>query len=488
MDKGTEMLYSLYLPRYREPSDFKITSRRINRYPSIMQRIATAALVLLLLGLARPVHCSGVPSARKATTRSWTVVEAVRYALCHSPDAKIALHRIDAAQAAVRQARSAFYPRVSLNAEYGGTNNPMYSFGNILNHGTFTYSIDFNDPGVTDNLRLQAGLGYRLYNGGRDQAGLRAAEAGKQAEEQQRHAVLATLADQVVRSFYTIVQAEEIVASRKAAIKAIDASLAVARARYNAGDLLKADLLDIEVRRSAAHEQLIQANHGLELARRGFLNLLGLEAGSVAIDTSQQFPQEIPADQSGINRPEIQQIDAMISAAREQLKQARGGYRPTADLFASYQLDKGFVHDGEQGDSWMTGVRVNYNLYEGDRTRAAVARAEAELARLREMRHKLSLSIGLEIEQARLNLQQAEERLRVTANQVRLATESARLFQERFKEGVILASSLLDAQSRLTEAQVHASLAKAARLIAIADLRKAVGVAQFPQCSPTNAQ
>jgi len=452
-----------------------------------MERFALFVVFLLLL---QAPHCSAAGSAPESgrDKDSWTVVEAVQYALCHSPDAKIALHRIDAARAAVRQARSAFYPQISLNAEYGGTNNPMYSFGNILNHGTFSNTINFNDPGVTDNLQLKAGLGYRLYNGGRDQAGLRAAKAGKKAEEEQRSAVLGTLADQVVRSFYTIVQAEEIVAARKAAIKAIDASLAVARARYNAGDLLRADLLDIEVRRSAAHEQLIQANHGLELAQRGFLNLLGLEAGAVEIDTSQQFPQEVPEDRTGANRPELRQLDALIMAAEEQRNQARGGFRPTADIFASYQLDKGFVHEGEQGDSWMTGIRLNYNLYEGDRTRAAVARAEAELARLKEARHKMALAIGLEIEQARLALQQAEERLKVTDTQVRLATESARLFQERFKEGVILASSLLDAESRLTEARVHASLAKAARLIAIADLRKAVGMAQFPACSTTNTQ
>jgi len=451
-----------------------------------MERFALFVVFLLL----QAAHCSAAGSASVPARagQTWTVIEAVEYALCHSPDAKIALHRIDAAQAAIRQAKSAFYPQISLNAEYGGTNNPMYSFGNILNHGTFSNTINFNDPGVTDNLQLKAGLGYRLYNGGRDQAGLRAAEAGKKAEEQQRSAVLGTLADQVVRSFYTIVQAEEIVAARKAAIKAIDASLAVARARYNAGDLLKADLLDIEVRRSAAHEQLIQANHGLELAQRGFLNLLGLEAGAVDIDTSQQFPQEIPADSTGANRPELKQLDALITAADEQRKQAEGGFLPTADLFASYQLDKGFVHEGEQGDSWMTGIRLNYNLYEGDRTRAAVAKADAGLARLRETRRKMALAIGLEIEQARLALQQAEERLVVTANQVQLATESARLFQERFKEGVILASSLLDAERRLTEARVHASLAKAARRIAIADLRKAVGVAQFPQCSTTNTQ
>ena len=453
-----------------------------------MLRTPFIVVLSLLFFLARPALSSAATPDPDRSRRSWTVIDAVQYALCNSPDANITRHRIDAARAAVQQARSAFYPRISLNAEYGGTNNPMYSFGNILNHGTFSSNIDFNDPGITDNLRLQAGLGYRLYNGGRDQAGLRAAEAGRKAEEQQRGAVLSTLADQVVRSFYTIVQAEEVVAARKAAIEAIDASLAVARARYNAGDLLKADLLDIEVRRSTAHEQLIQANHGLELAQRGFLNLLGMEAGAVSIDTSQKFPQAIPQDRQGSERPELKSMDAMITAAEEQLRQARGGYLPTADLFASYQVDQGFVHGDEQGDSWMTGIRLNYNLYEGDRTRAAVARAEANLARLKERRHKLALAIDLEIQQARLALQQAEERIKVTTNQVQLATESARLFQERFKEGVILASNLLDAQSRLTEARVHASLARAARLIAIADLRRAVGVVQFPQCATTLKQ
>jgi len=452
-----------------------------------MQRFLFFVVLSLFILQVHRCHAADAASP-KESSRSWTVVEAVQYALCHSPDAKITLHRIDAARAAVREARSAFYPQIGLQAEYGGTDNPMYSFGNILNHGTFSNTIDFNDPGVTDNLQLKAGLGYRLYNGGRDKAGLRAAKAGRMAEEEQRNAVLNALADQVVRSFYTIIQAEETLAARKAAIRAIDGSLAVARARYNAGDLLKADLLDIEVRRSAAHEQLIQANHGLELAQRGFLNLLGLQSGAVVIDTAQHFPQQVPEDLSGSARPELKRMDAMIAAAEEQLNRAKGGFLPTADLFASYQLDQGFTHDGEQGDSWMAGVRVNYNLYEGDRTRAAVARAEADLARLREMRHKLVLGIGLEIEQARLALQQAEERLKVTDNQVRLATESARLFQERFKEGVILASSLLDAERRLTEARVHASLAKAARLIAIADLRKAVGTPQFPQCSTTNTQ
>ncbi len=431
---------------------------------------------LLFFLLPQLVHAA---SEQPALPEQWTVKEAVSYALTNNPDARIAVHRITAARAAIDQAQAAFYPQLGVNVEYGRTNNPMYSFGNILNQGSFTNSIDFNNPGTTDNLRLAATLQYRLYNGGRDQAGVRSAEARQQAEEWQRKSVLSGLAFEVVRSFYTIVQAGEIVAARKSAITAIETSLAVARARYEAGDLLKASLLDIEVQQSVAHEQLIQARHGLNLAKRAFLNLLGLKLEDVHLDLAQRFPQDIPMNPDGGQRPEIQSLDAGILAAQEQLEKAKGGYYPTADLFGSYQVDQGFTYEENSGNSWMAGVRLNYTLYEGRSTSAAVARASADLTRAQEMKRKTSLSIGLEIEKAELALQQAEERLQVTKKMVELAEESARLSRERFREGVILSSNLLDAENRLTDARVHASLAKAARAIAIADLRRAAGLPQF---------
>jgi len=451
----------------------------------IMQIKKITSLSLLFFFLLLPVaRCE---QQQSPLPKKWTIIEAVNYAVQNNPDAGIALHRITSAEAAIRQARASFFPQLDLNAEYGQTNNPIFSFGNILNHGSFTNDINFNDPGTTDNFRLAATVKYRLYNGGRDQAGVHAAKARQQAEKRHRRAVLSILADEVVRSFYTIVQAREIVAARKSAVTAITASLAVAKARYDAGDLLKANLLDIEVQQSSAHEQLIQARHGLNLAKRGFLNLLGLRLNDVDIDIAQQFPQRIPDNPDESRRPEMQRLDALIQAAEEQLNRAKGDYYPTADLFGSYQVDQGFIDEENSGNSWMAGVRLNYNLYEGSRTEAAVAAATADLARAKEMKRKMGLAITLEIEQAQLALKQARERLVVTDKQVRLARESARLFRERFKEGVILSSSLIDAENRLTDARVHASLAKAARMIAIADLRRAAGLPQFPGTEPENS-
>ncbi len=434
----------------------------------------------LLLLLLVPGTGSAVEDHLSLPDR-WNLKEAVNFALKNNPDANVARHRIASAQAAIDQAQAVFYPKIGLNAEYGQTNNPMYSFGNILNQGSFTNTIDFNDPGTTDDLRLAATLQYRIYNGGRDQAGVRAAEAQQQAEEQQRTAILSGLAFEVVRSFYTIAQAHDIVAAQESAITAITASHTVAAARFEAGDLLKASLLDIEVQLAAAQEQLIQARHGLNLAKRAFLNLLGLQQHQVHLDLDQQFPQDVPQNPDGSMRPEIQSLDAQIAAVREQLRKAKGGHYPTADLFGSYQVNQGFVYEENSGNSWMAGVRLNYNLFEGNRTAAEIAQTNANLAQSQEMKRKMQLAIGLEIEEAHLNLQQAEERLQVTQKMVELAEESARLSRERFREGVILSSNLLDAENRLTDARVHTSLAKTAKAIAIADLRRATGLPQFSE-------
>ncbi len=412
---------------------------------------------------------------------SWTAPSAVHFALSNSPDARAALQRIAAARAAIDQAASAFYPELTVGAGYSRTDNPMYSFGNILNQGQFTNSIDFNDPGTSDDLQLITRLQYRLFNGGRDQAGLKAAEAGVEASRQEHSGVLSRLAFEVVRSFLTIIQADENRAARVSAVEAVEASLKVARARYEVGDLLRADLLNLEVQRSRAGENLIRARHNLELAKRAFLNLLGLKQGAVEINLDETFQQSVPRELTYEHRPELARIAAMIRAAEAQVRQAEAGYYPTADAFGSYQVDKGFEYDAGSGNSWMAGVRLNYTLFDGHRTSAAVTRAKARLAELRELRHKMELGFGLEIEQARLNLQQAEERLQVTRKMMELAEESARLSRARFKEGVILSSDLIDVENRLTDARVRHALALATYRIAVADLRRAVGLPQFDE-------
>ena len=432
-------------------------------------------LCCLLVVLADPAAAS---PATDVPPDRWTAERAVQFALAHSPDAHAAGERIRMAEADIRAARAAFFPQLGVSGEYSRTDNPMYSFGNILNQGQFTSDIDFNDPGITDTLQARATLQYRFYNGGQDQAALTAADERSQAAGHERAAVFARLANAVVRAFNTIRQAEDTVSARQSAVAAITASLEVAHARFDAGTLLREDLLNLEVQQARAEEQRIQARHGLDLARRGFSNLLGLSGGEVLLDETGSDVQEVPNQHATADRPELVAMAAAVRALEAEVQKATAGRLPSADAFASYQTETGLEHDGS-GNSWLAGMRLNYTLFDGRRTDAAVDQATARLAGARAEQRKLQLAVDLEAEQARLALAREEERLKVTARMVAAAAESARLARLHFTEGVLLASDLIDTENRLTDARISHALATSARSIAVADLRRAVGLGQF---------
>ena len=437
---------------------------------------ASSHPAILLCALLFAVPAIGADTGKDSG--SWTPQEAVIFALKNSPDSRIAAQRINAASARRAMAESSFRPRLNLSAGYDQTNNPMYSFGNILNQGNFDQTIDFNNPGRTDNLNLKAEMLYRFYNGGRDQAGRDAAEATQLSTEMERETTYQQLGYEVVKAFQQIVQAQDQVAARAAELEAIQASLDVAVARYEAGELLKADMLNFEVQKSRASENLIVSQHQLELSKKIFLNLLGLEKGAVELSGRTETGQAVPTPQSYRQRPEINALQARLERAEAELQQSEGQKYPTLDGFARYQYDYGFIDDGS-GDSWAAGLMLNYNLYNGNYTEAETAGKKAELQSVREQLAKMKLAINLDIQEAELNYNQAVERRAVTEQMVLVAGESAQLSRERFKQGLILSSDLIDVELRLTDALVRQSAAKANYEIAIADLRRAAGLQQF---------
>ncbi|SHO48931.1 Outer membrane protein TolC [Desulfopila aestuarii DSM 18488] len=408
----------------------------------------------------------------------WSLAQAVEYALTNNPEIHIALERIASSQAMATAALSATLPTVTLGSEYSQTDNPMYSFGNILNQGAFDNSIDFNDPGRTDSLALQAMLQYRLYDGGKTRAEIEQADATKRAAESRLGAVHHQLAYEVVRSYYNIRQAEEMVDVRNAAVASIEASLAVGRARYEEGDLLKEDILNLELQQARERENSIRSRHDFDLACKIFWNLLGLHSQGKGTLPEIVEQQEVPEQFTHAARKELEVIRDQISAAEAALSGARSTEKPVIDSYARYQYEYGTVL-GESGDSWQAGVRLNYSLYNGNRTEAEISAAQARLAEMQAMQAKIDLALDLEMQQAEINYMQTLERLQLTAKMVEVAEESAKLSRTRFQEGVILASDLIDTEMRLTDARARRASAKAENRIAIANLRRATGAGQF---------
>jgi outer membrane protein TolC len=359
------------------------------------------------------------------------------------------------------------------------TNSPMMAFGSILNQRAFDFELDFNNPGTIDNLNATGTVAYNLYSGGRREAGVEAAEAGKLAAEYDEQAALQQLAAQAVKAYLDIRKATEAVAAVEAGVNAYKAAVEVARARFDAGNMLRADLLSLEVQLAQTRENLVAARHGKALAERAFLFVLGLEAAGepVEILADDPFLDQItrPDSCDFSRRPELIGMNERMRAADAMVRLARGSGRPTVNAFASYQYDYGWTLDNG-ADSWAAGIAVDFNIFDGGTAAARVRRNEAELQAISEMLRRATLGISLEVEHARLSYEQTIERLDVTATAVEQADESAALSRARFEEGALLTADLIGVEGRLIEARMRRAVAEADERTALAELRRALGL------------
>lgn len=436
--------------------------------------------ILLLASLVAAAFCSPVRAAEP-----WTAARAVETALRHHPDAALARARLAAAEAMIGQAKAAWLPVVNVSGRYSQTDSPMLAFGAILNQRAFDFGLNFNDPGRIDNLNLTGTVGYNLYAGGRPTAGRQAAEAGARAAAADLRAAHNQLAAEAIKALLNLRKAREAITALEAGVRAYDAALANARLRYEAGQVLKADLLSLEVKLAETREQLTSARHGAVLAERAFLFVLG--QAPLPGETVELAPEDPglaaltppPVDDLSA-RPELAGLRERLAAAEKMVEAARGAHRPAVNAFASYQHDRGWKLD-RHGDSWLAGVSVDINVFDGGLASGRVRQARAELAQVQEMLRKAELGFALEAEQARLAHRSARERLAVSARTVEQAEESAALSRARFEKGALLTADLIGVESRLLEARLRRTFAEADERLALAELHRALGLTPLVQ-------
>lgn len=443
--------------------------------------MASPAGPLVLLSLLLPA----IPPAGAASP--WTLDQAVAVAVEHSPDARIARSRIEGAQALESQASAAWMPQLSVSGNYTDTNSPMAAFGAILNERAFSFGLDFNRPGRIDDLQGAGTLAYNLYSGGRSIAARDAARAGQEAANEEWQEARQQLAADVVRAGLDLRKVREATGAVEAGVRAYESAVAVAQARYDAGQLLKADLLSLKVQLAQTRAARSQARHAASLASRAFEFLLGVEPSGRPVELAADDPSladlAVPATGDFSRRPELAALQARVRAAEAMVDSARGGHRPSVDAFASYQYDQGWVLD-RHADGWVAGLAVNLDVFDGGLTSGRVRQARANLDQTREMLRKATLAAGLEVDEARLAHADAVERLSVTADAVAQAEESASLTRARFEKADLMTADLIGAESRLIEARLRRTEAWADERIALVELRRSLGLDPLPSPAP----
>jgi outer membrane protein TolC len=412
---------------------------------------------------------------------SITVDDAIARGLAASHRLAEAIARGDAAQAAVAQRRAAALPQIAAQAGYTRTNH-VEAFGLALPNGR----LQIIYPDVPDNYRTRLDLQWPIYTGGRTDALERAARGEMAAAGQDVAAARADLRLELTRAYWALVTATESQRVVDESVERVDAQLADVRHQLDAGLIPPNDVLTVEAQASHQRMLSVQAHSLREVAESLLAYLIGAEPGTALAATSPLEPVPVPAPSADTLaetarrlRPERAALDARLGAAGDRTRAARAEAKPTIAIGGGGDYARPnpriFPRDDVWSSSWDASVNVSWPIFDGGRTRADIAEAEAGRRAAQERLREFDAALPFELQQRTSEVVSSRAAIAAAEDGVRAATEARRVVGDRFAAGVATSTDVLNAQVALLQAALDRTQALASARLAEARLSRALG-------------
>jgi outer membrane protein TolC len=438
-----------------------------------MNRIAPCLIVLSTL--TRTLAAAEVPLA---------LAEALEKARANSAHVAQLGSLQKAADAALKGARAQRWPVVDLSATY--TLNSDVPELSIIEPGPPpTRQVVF--PNIPNQYKTRAGVAVPIYTGGRISGQVAAARGAQEAARLDLVAGSADIRLETESAYWGLVTARESARVLRESIVSYDTHLKDAKNRYDLGLAARNEVLAVQVERDRAELARLQAENQSEVANANLVRLVGLPpdsrvaptetiAGPAAGEAGATEELVLAALQA---RPEVASAQSRLSSAEAQARIERAAFLPQLSAFASYDYSRPNTRIlplvDEWNGTWSVGASVSWVAFNGGRTRAAVAEAQAEAEAARHQLRDLEERIRLEVTTKRADLDTASAALLVAERNLASARESVKVETDRYHEGVGFSSELLDAETRLLRAGLDLTEALTSVRVARAGLDRAVG-------------
>lgn len=398
---------------------------------------------------------------------------AVEISRTRHPNVLAARRSVDASESRIGQARANYFPQIDATAGYSRV-DPVSSGSNRDSaFGSFETSRSFDQYSGSITLR------QLLFDFGKTgaQVGVQRMNAAAVSEDLMN--VESQIVLNVKQAYYNVLRAQR---SRDVAIETVkqfEQHLEQAKGFYEVGTKPKFDVTKAEVDLSNAKLNLIRAENALRLSRVSLNNAMGLpDAPEYEVEDNLAFRKHEITISEAVgraceNRHDLLALGRRTAAAEESVNLARKGYFPVLSGSASYnRAGQDFPLD----DGWSAGVALNIPIFSGFLTKHQVAEAKANLEVAKANEEALRQTVILDVQQAYLNLIEAEERIANTELTVIQATENYEIASGRYAAGVGNPIEVTDAEVALANAKTGHIQALYDYKVAQATLERAMGL------------
>lgn len=395
--------------------------------------------------------------------------EAVRYALNTNPRINASNATIDAANAAIIEARGNSLPKVNVEMNAARSSNPLNVFGYKLSQGKVSFG-DFgvsqysgpssintipstlNSPGQYNNVNTGVALRIPIFTGGKNLAIINKSRYLLNEAQHGNQAARNELTFDVLQAYEGVLVAKELAIIAQQSLHYADNYMLTTKSLFQQSLVIQSDVLLAETNRRSAEMVLKAAESEVQNQLDSFRMLIGQANSNLVPGSPVNIPKpnEVVTDLKNralSNNPQLRSLKAHMNASRAEMTAANALNWPQVDLQLRHDWNANTL--ALNGSSNTALLEFNWELFSSGAQYGAGKHALADYKHAVAELDNNSNIIQLAVAQAVRAAYIAEQQLKSSNLNAEAANSAVHILTQRYGQGVTSLGQLLDSQSRL---------------------------------------
>ncbi len=387
-------------------------------------------------------------------------------------DEKIALSVYD-------QTEAIFLPQVNLSYTSVISNNPLNAFGFKLQQ-KITEQQDFdpatlNRPGSVSDQVTRLSVQQPLLN----------MDLQYQRKSVFKQATVYTYKTQRTKEFITWQVQQAYLQLRLSwdAAKVADEALTTAQAaykftkdRFEQGILPKSDLLNTQVQIKTIESDLAETKSSIVTVSDHLSVLMHMPPGLIYQPEAIFFDERnSPADTLLAFRADFKAMETALESYDLMIRGSRMSYLPRLNAFADYQLHNKNMPGSGTG-AYLAGIQLSWDIFKGFQNKNKIRTQILEKKKLAEELDNQKTESRADISKTQRQLTDAAYKIDKQAAAVEQAAEALYILENRYRQGLVNTTDILQAQTQLTQKKLNYAQAVFSRNNALIYLQYLTGI------------
>ncbi len=406
-----------------------------------------------------PVLLLGLLLSNTVSAQTFTLKEALNYAVQNSVNTRKAKLDIDGGRYKTQEVRAQALPQITGNA--GLTYNPIIG-QQVVDFGGELQTLKF---GQKWNSSAGVQLSQQIFNK-QVFTGLQAAKSSEAYYSLVSQLTEEQIIELVANNYYQVLVNRQQLNVIETNIKNVGVIEKIISNQYENGLAKKIDVDRITVRLTNLQTQREQTLNAITQLENQLKFSMGMPVSNeitlpktelTEVTQLPHFSDTVSLD----NRTEIKILDTQDKLLSLQRKAYVSEYFPTLALTGNYTYSSqaagfDFLTSNPKSigfDASAIGLTLKVPIFNGFLTRSKIRQADVDIKKAREDRRESTNSLNMAYENAKIELRNSLNTINLQQKNAELADEIYRSTQNNYNNGLATLTDLLDTESALTEAQ-----------------------------------